>query len=104
MVMSIKKKILKNNKVCKVTFEVPKEIGRTARTIHVVGDFNNWDRSASPMKSTKEGKFSTTIDLQTGKDYQFRYLLDEDRWENEKEADKHVLTIYGDSYNSVISL
>jgi 1,4-alpha-glucan branching enzyme len=102
--MSIKKKVLKNNQVCKVTFEVPKEIGKTARTIHVVGDFNNWDRSASPMKSTKEGKFSATIDLQTGREYQFRYLLDEDRWENETEADMQVLTLYGDAYNSVIVL
>jgi 1,4-alpha-glucan branching enzyme len=102
--MTIKKKLLKNNKICKVTFEVPKETGKTARTIHVVGDFNNWDRSASPMKSTKEGKFSVTIDLQTGREYQFRYLLDEDRWANEPEADRQQLTIYGDSHNSVISL
>lgn len=102
--MSIKKKVLKNNQICKVTFEVQKEIGKTARTIHVVGDFNNWDRSASPMNSTKEGKFSATIDLQTGREYQFRYLLDEDRWENETEADRQELTIYGDSYNSVIVL
>src|SRR5687768_704365 len=102
--MSIKKKILKNNQICKVTFEVPKEIGKMAKTIHVVGEFNNWDRSASPMKSTKDGKFSTTIDLQTGREYQFRYLIDEDRWENDTEADRQELTIYGDSYNSVISL
>jgi 1,4-alpha-glucan branching enzyme len=102
--MSIKKRLLKNNQVCKVTFEVPKEMGIMAKTIHVVGDFNNWDRSASPMRSTKEGKFSTTIDLQTGREYQFRYLLDEDRWENDEKADKQVLTIYGDSHNSVIVL
>lgn len=102
--MSIKKKILKNNQTCKVTFEVPKEIGKKAKTIHVVGDFNNWDRSASPMKATKEGKFSTTIDLQTGKEYQFRYLVNEDQWENDTEADRQEPTIYRDSYNSVLSL
>lgn len=100
--MSIKKKFIKGNSVCKITFEVPKEIGKTAKSIHVVGDFNNWDTSASPMKSTKEGKYSTTIDLESGKEYQFRYLIDETRWENDKDADKYVPTGYGDSDNSVV--
>ena len=54
------------------------------------------------MKSTKEGKFSTTVDLESGKEYQFRYLIDETRWVNDSEADKFVPTIYGDSDNSVV--
>ncbi len=102
--MSLKKKFLKNKSVCRVTFEVSQEIGKTAKMIHIVGDFNNWDRSASPMKHSKEGGFTAAIDLETGRTYQFRYLLDEDRWENENEADRQELTVYGDSYNSVIVL
>ncbi len=102
--MSLKKKFLKNKSVCRVTFKVSKEVAKTAKMIHVVGDFNNWDRSASPMKHSKEGSFTAAIDLETGRTYQFRYLLDEDRWENENEADRQELTVYGDSYNSVIVL
>lgn len=100
--MSIKKKFLKGKPVCKITFEVPKELANSAKSVHLVGDFNNWNPTASPMKATKEGKFTATMDLESGKEYQFRYLIDEARWENEKEADKFVPTIYGDSDNSVV--
>jgi 1,4-alpha-glucan branching enzyme len=100
--MSIKKKFLKGKPVVKITFEVPKEIANSAKSVHLVGEFNNWDPSASPMKSTKEGKFSTTVDLESGKEYQFRYLIDETRWVNDSEADKFVPTVYGDSDNSVV--
>lgn len=31
-----------------------------------------------------------------------RYLLGKHHWANESEADREVLTPYGDSYNSVI--
>jgi hypothetical protein len=40
--MSIKKQFLKSKPVCKVTFRVPEEIGNSAKTAHVVGDFNDW--------------------------------------------------------------
>ena len=56
------------------------------------------------MKSTKDGKFSTTIDLQTGREYHFRYLINEDQWENDPEADRQEVTIYGDSHNSILIL
>src|SRR5690242_3410381 len=100
--MSIKKKFLKGKPVCKITFEVPKEIGKTAKSIHLVGDFNEWNPAAEPMKSTKEGKFSATIDLESGKEYQFRYLVDETSWINDADADKFVPTGFGDSDNSVV--
>jgi len=50
----------------------------------------------------KNGAFTTTIDLKKGRGYQSRYLLDEDKWENESEADRFVPTPYGDSNNSVV--
>ena len=33
---------------------------------------------------------------------QFRYLLDNNRWENDPEADKSAATPFGDARNSVI--
>jgi len=54
------------------------------------------------MKKLKSGAFTTTLDLETGKEYQFRYLLDKKIWENERDADKLIPTPYGDSENSVI--
>ena len=102
--MSIKKQFLKTKPVCKVTFRVPAEIGNTANSAHVVGEFNGWSFLATPMKRLKSGAFTTTLDLEQGREYQFRYLLDEKIWENDIEADKFVTTPFGDSENSVIVL
>jgi len=100
--MSIKKRYLKSKPVCKVTFKVTKELAHTAKRANIVGEFNNWSLKSNSMKKLKNGSFSATIDLETGKEYQFRYLLDATNWENDLEADKYVPTPYGDSENSVV--
>jgi hypothetical protein len=55
------------------------------------------------MKASKTGSFSASVDLESGQEYQFRYLLDGTRWENDSEADKYVPSEFG-SENSVIIL
>ena len=100
--MSIKRQYLKSKPVCKVTFRLQDEAANSAKKSHIVGDFNNWDIKSNPMKKLKNGSFTSTIDLETGKEYQFRYLLDETTWENDSDADRYVATPYGDSENSVI--
>jgi 1,4-alpha-glucan branching enzyme len=102
--MSIKKQLTKKESVCKVTFYLPKEKVASAKDIHLVGDFNNWDTSATPMKKIKDGSFSVTLDLEPGHEYQYRYLLDGATWENDVEADKYVSSPFGDSKNSVVML
>jgi hypothetical protein len=54
------------------------------------------------MKHSKNGVFSVSVDLKQGKEYQFRYLLDDHLWTNDTEADKFADTPYGDAVNSVI--
>ena len=100
--MSIKKQYLKSRPICKVTFRLPRETGDSAKSAHVVGEFNGWDAHATSMKRLKNGSFVTTIDLEVGREYQFRYLLDGIRWENDSDAEQYVPTPYGDSENSVI--
>jgi len=100
--MTIRKKYLKTRPICKVTFKIPAETGNLAKTASLVGEFNNWSFIANPMKRLKNGAFSTTIELEKGKGYQFRYLLDGHKWDNEVEADKFVPSPYGGSENSVI--
>ena len=100
--MSIKKQYSKKKQICKVTFDVPAEADRDLQTVHVVGEFNGWSTTATPMKRKKNGVYSTTVDLQPGQEYQFRYLLDNTQWENDNEADKYAETPYRDAVNSVI--
>ncbi len=93
--MSIKKQFLKSKPVCKATFKLDASLANGAKEAVVVGDFNNWDSTASPMKGSKAGDFSVTIELESGKEYQFRYLLDGATWVNDPEADKYTPSQYG---------
>jgi 1,4-alpha-glucan branching enzyme len=102
--MSIKKQYLKTKPVCKVTFRISEEIGKSAGAAHVVGEFNNWDFFSTPMKKLKKGAFTATLNLAKGREYQFRYLIDNRTWQNDRDADKFVPTPFGDSENSVIAL
>jgi len=100
--MALKKQHLKSRPVCKVTFRMPREAVNGARTVHVVGEFNNWDIDAAPMKKLKNGSFTLTMDLEQGREYQFRYLIDRTTWENDWKADSYIPSPYGDCDNSVI--
>lgn len=100
--MSIKKQFLKSKPVCKVTFRISEEEANGAKKIQVLGDFNNWNKKAKPMKSLKSGDFSQIIELETGKEYQFRYLLDGETWINDPEADSKVANEFN-SENDVVS-
>lgn len=101
--MSLKKQFLKSKPVCKVTFKLTQEEAKSAKTVRVLGEFNDWDAKASPMKKLKNGGFTATLDLEAGKDYQFRYLLDDESWENDWAADKYVPSEASFEDNSVVS-
>jgi len=98
----IRKEYLSNGNLCRVTFKLPKDAAKGAESVCIVGDFNNWDISANPMTKTKSGDYTVRLDLETGREYQFRYLLDESRWENDWDADRYVKSCYGDCDNSVV--
>lgn len=102
--MSIKKKVLKSKPVVKVTFNVDKEVTEAAEQVALVGDFNNWNPADNPLKPLKNGGFTTTLDLEQGREYQFRYLVDGKTWVNETEADKVAQSPYADAKNSVLVL
>ena len=99
----IKKQFLKSKPVCKATFTLPAEAAPEAETVVLVGEFNEWNtKDGVSMKKLKNGTFKATVDLESGKDYEFRYLIDGETWENDWEADAYVPTPYGVD-NSVIS-
>ena len=100
--MGIKKEYLKSKNVCKVTFRLPRIAAREAKNVNIVGDFNDWNIYASPMNKLKNGDYTLTLELEPGREYQFRYLIDESQWENDWNADKYLKSPYGDSDNSVI--
>jgi 1,4-alpha-glucan branching enzyme len=102
--MSLVKKNLKTGNVCKVTFTFPAEAARGVKIVRVAGDFNQWDTKDPAYKMTKkkDGSFSITLPLEKGREYQFRYFLDEARWENDWTADKYVAAPNTREENSVV--
>lgn len=101
--MALKKKFLKSKPRCKVTFTLSKEQAKDAGKVAVVGEFNNWEPSASPLRRQKDGAFSATLDLETGREYQFRYLIDGEIWISDPEADRYAFSPFGDCDNSVVT-
>lgn len=100
--MSIIKKYVKKNTVCKATFHVSAAEAGGAQTAFVVGEFNDWTLHSLPMKPLRDGSFKVTIDLPAGQTYQFRYLFDDDRWENDWHADTYAYSAFGNCENSVL--
>jgi len=101
-IVGIKKEYFKTRHICRVTFRLPKTATTDAKSVCIVGDFNNWNIHADPMKRLKNGDYTIKLDLEPGKEYQYRYFIDESRWENDWNADKYVRSLYGDSDNSVV--
>lgn len=100
----IKKNSKKVPNSCKVTFRLPKEALNGAKSVNLVGDFNNWSKEDTPMKPSKSGDYKALLTLEKGKSYQFRYLLDGETWENDWAADEYAPSPFQGVENSVVEL
>ena len=98
----IKKRYTRDGATCTVTFIIQSEQAAGIQDAHVAGDFNNWSRTETPMKKSADGTFEASVKLDAGKEYQFRYLLDDARWDNDWHADKYVQGAFRDAENSVV--
>nr|MBN1228811.1 isoamylase early set domain-containing protein [Anaerolineae bacterium] len=97
--MMLKKRYLSDGTICKVSFYLPEQID--AKTAYVVGDFNNWNKEATPMVRLKSGQWKADINLDAGKEYQYRFLVNGSEWHNDWEADKYLAHPWGGE-NSVV--
>jgi len=97
----MKKTYSKTGNTCRVTFELPAEAN--LKSAALCGEFNNWDKTEHLLVRRKKGNFSTTLSLEAGKEYHFRYWVDDERWENDWNADKYSPNAFN-SEDSVIVL
>jgi Glycogen recognition site of AMP-activated protein kinase len=82
-----------------VTFTLPGEVG--AGDVALCGDFNNWTAGNIALNRGGDGSWQTTVPLEPGHSYRYRYLLDGERWENAWQADRYEPNPFG-STNSVV--
>ncbi len=62
----------------KVTFSLP--TGEPAGAVSVVGDFNNWDPSAHPLRPRSNQTRSASVTVPKGSTLRFRYLAEGGLW------------------------
>ncbi|MBK9254664.1 MAG: hypothetical protein IPM42_04190 [Saprospiraceae bacterium] len=101
--MSITKKYQDTKSNYKVTFALPLDIAPSAKNVQVLGDFNDWDTSKAQTLKAGKKEFSTTVELKPGR-YEFRYLIDGLRWENDFSADNYISSPFAGINNSVLVL
>ena len=82
----------------RVTFELPACVW--ADQVFLVGDFNEWNETATPFQQDRNGVWRATMDLPADNEFQFRYLVD-GNWRTDNHADSLVENIYH-STNSVV--
>jgi len=88
-----------SNKIV-VRFELPSAIW--ADSVCLVGDFNNWNQRSHPLiRDRYDGTWYIILELERGKEYQFRYLVNGREWHNDWHADRYVPNPYGGT-NSVV--
>ncbi|MEM1326630.1 MAG: DUF4332 domain-containing protein [Bacteroidota bacterium] len=98
----MKKEYLAKKGKYKVTFALPKQALEGHNKVVLLGDFNDWDRTGIPMVS-QNGHYKTDLELTAGR-YEFRYLIDNEVWENDWQADDYVSSPFTGIENSVIVL
>ncbi len=99
----IEKQFLKDRPVCKVTFNLPHAAAPDAKTVSVVGEFNNWSPDATPMRRQEDNGFSVSLELEKGRSYRFRYVIDGLKYENDWAADRYQPNPFGGD-DSVVDL
>ena len=58
------KQYVKSRKVAKITFELAKDelpADLKVESVHLVGEFNDWETAATPMKRNKKGAWNADL-------------------------------------------
>jgi len=77
-----------------IRFELPAAIW--ADSVDLVGDFDDCNETLHPlMRDRVDGTWYITLELERGKEYQFRYLVNGQEWHNDWQADDYVPNPYG---------
>jgi len=74
-----------------ITFTLPAEALQGATEAFLLGDFNNWNPENAPkLEKQPDGSFKAAAQLEEGKTYQYRFLLNDGRWVNDYHAQNYV--------------
>ncbi len=73
-----------------ITFSLPAEAVEGASEAILLGDFNNWNPEKAPkLEQQADGSYMAVAQLEEGKTYHYRFLLDNGKWVNDYHAQKY---------------
>lgn len=84
-----------------VPFTLPAEVH--ADTVALCGEFNDWSAEDIRLQRDSDASWRTTVALEPGRSYRYRYLLDGEHWENAWQTDCYAPNPYG-STDSVVAV
>ncbi|MHB9034055.1 MAG: isoamylase early set domain-containing protein [Anaerolineae bacterium] len=86
-----------------VTFRFPSD--SYAEDVHLVGDFNNWDRSSLPFNCCRnsESYWELSLELPAGQRYAYKYLVNRATWVLDSRADDYSVDAEGNTNSVVIT-
>ena len=92
-------KVVPDGRLCnaRVTFSLR---AAHAREVSLLGDFNNWDAAATPMKPDKNGIWKSTLILSSGR-YEFKFLVD-GKWREASKGESSVPNSFGTLNNVMV--
>ncbi len=94
----LKREILKKEGQVKVTFVIPHNPEQPR--VWVVGDFNGWDPTATPLVKRANNTRSASVALKPGR-YAFRYYTADGEWFNDADADAFEVNEHG-THNAIV--
>ena len=81
-------------------FELPSAVW--AEQVALVGEFNEWNKQLDFLiQDRNDAVWRITLELEVGRHYQFRYLVNSTDWHNDWSADAYVPNQQGTD-NSVV--
>jgi 1,4-alpha-glucan branching enzyme len=74
--------------------------GASAKTVSLVGDFNQWDPNRHPMKMREEGTWEKIIVLPPGR-YEYKFIVD-GTWQNDPQNHDSCFNVFG-TLNNILT-
>jgi 1,4-alpha-glucan branching enzyme len=98
----------KENLVMKKAQQKPKRrrikftlTAKAAKKVYLVGDFNEWDEKANPMKKSADGTWARSVLLFPG-NYEYKFLVDGD-WKEDPLNPNRCRNQF-DTYNCIVEV
>ncbi|GAA5645847.1 MULTISPECIES: isoamylase early set domain-containing protein [Vibrio] len=96
----INKRFFKTKDEVEVTFELPQELA--GDSVALVADFLQWQ----PIEMTRVAKskcYKYKTRLPKDGEFEFRYLIDNERWVNDPHADNYKPNGFGEDNSTVVT-